>query len=256
LLGQRVSQVRGGDGTEQVVLLTDLAGELERHIVKLLGQLLSGSLLSGGLAHGRGLHLLDDGLVALVGLDGQLARQKEIAAVALGDFYHISARAQLLDIFFQDDFHCADSKLLLVQHRACARSHSRDGCATRVMLLSARGERQQGDVAGLLDGRRDATLVRRADAGQAAGHDLALLRHELAEQAHVFVIDGINLLDAELADLLAAEELASAFTAATGTALRASAGTGTAGTFAALIATTAAALVSTAGAFATFAGAC
>ena len=61
---------------------------------------------------------------------------------------------------------------------------------------------------------RQTPLVRRANAGQTPRHDLAALGHELREQADVLVVDGFNLLDAELANLLAAEILASAFAAA------------------------------------------
>src|SRR5689334_19351896 len=56
--------------------------------------------------------------------------------------------------------------------------------------------------------------MRRAHACQAPRHDLAALGHELRQQPHVLVIDGIDLLDAKLADLLAAEVLASAFASA------------------------------------------
>src|SRR5690349_12192107 len=94
-------------------------------------------------------------------------------------------------------------------------------------LPRPRGERQQGDVARLLDGRRKPALVRRADARQAARHDLAALGHELRKQTHVLVIDGVDLLDAELADFLAAEVLASAFTSAAGTAGSAARSAGT-----------------------------
>jgi len=68
-------------------------------------------------------------------------------------------------------------------------------------------ERQQRDVARLLDGRRQAMLVRGTDASQAARHDLAALGHELAEHAVVFVVDVFDLFGAELADLLAPEKL-------------------------------------------------
>ena len=53
-------------------------------------------------------------------------------------------------------------------------------------------------------------LVRRAHARQAAWHDLAALGHELSQQPVVLVVDVFNLLDAELANLLAPEELAPA----------------------------------------------
>ena len=87
----------------------------------------------------------------------------------------------------------------------------------RRFLVRAAGERQQGDVARLLDCRRQTALVRRAYAGQAPGNDLAALGDEAGEQAHVLVIDGLDLLDAELANLLAAEKFAATFAASAGT---------------------------------------
>jgi len=102
----------------------------------------------------------------------------------------------------------------------------RAGCG-----LVARGEGQQGDVAGLLDGAGQAALVRGANAGQAPGHDLAALGHEALQQADIAVRDRVDLLGAELADLLAAEELAAAAGAtggpSAGAATGASAGAGT-----------------------------
>src|SRR5690242_11674735 len=77
-----------------------------------------------------------------------------------------------------------------------------------------RRERQQGDVARALDRRGKLPLVRGAHAGQPAGNDLAAFGHELLQQAHVFVVDVVNLFDTEFADLLATEEFAPAFTAA------------------------------------------
>ena len=56
--------------------------------------------------------------------------------------------------------------------------------------------------------------MRSADPGQAPRDDLAALRHELREQADVLVIDGLNFLHAELANLLAPEIFAPAFAAA------------------------------------------
>src|SRR5271165_7433742 len=80
------------------------------------------------------------------------------------------------------------------------------------------GERQQRDVARLLDGVGQAALVRRAHAGQPPRHDLARLSYKLAEQPHVLVVHRVDLLHAELANLLAAEELPSAFARPSGTA--------------------------------------
>jgi hypothetical protein len=56
--------------------------------------------------------------------------------------------------------------------------------------------------------------VRGADTSQAARYDLATLCHKTLQQTHVAVADGVDLLGAELADLLAAEELPSTRSAA------------------------------------------
>src|SRR5579875_1139741 len=69
---------------------------------------------------------------------------------------------------------------------------------------------QQGDGAGLLDGAGQLALERRRGAREAARDDLAAVRDELLQQAHVAVGDRVDLFHGELADLLAAEELASA----------------------------------------------
>src|SRR5689334_13262490 len=74
-------------------------------------------------------------------------------------------------------------------------------------LLELRRERQQGDVARLLDGIGQPPLVRGADAGNAARHDLAALGHEGVQQLHILVVDVVDLLDAEAAYLLAPEIL-------------------------------------------------
>src|SRR5271169_468 len=93
-------------------------------------------------------------------------------------------------------------------------------------LLCPSRKRQQRDIARLLDRSRQAALVRRAHSGQASRSDLAAFRHELRQQPHVLVIDRFDLLDAELANFLAPEKLASAFAGTT----RASARTRTART--------------------------
>jgi hypothetical protein len=90
-------------------------------------------------------------------------------------------------------------------------------------------KRQQGDVPGLLDGAGQAALVRSADAGEAPGHDLAALRHKTLQQANVAVRDGVNLLRAELADLLAAEELSTTARSTRGPASRTALWTAAAG---------------------------
>jgi len=83
----------------------------------------------------------------------------------------------------------------------------------QVFLRSSSGKRQQRDVPRLLDGQGQTSLVRRADPGQTPWNDLAALRHELREQPDVLVIDGLNFLNAELANLLAAKIFAPTFAA-------------------------------------------
>ncbi len=106
-------------------------------------------------------------------------------------------------------------------------------CATRAENfydLEACGEGQKRDVARLLDGHAQLALVRGADAGETARHDLAALGYEALQQTDVAIRDRVDLLRAELADLLAAEELAAAGaaprTTACGTRTTRAAGTG------------------------------
>src|SRR5579862_4454286 len=92
--------------------------------------------------------------------------------------------------------------------------------------LHAGAERQQGDVARLLDGRGKPPLVRGAHSAQTARHDLAAFRHKLREQAVVLIVNRINFLDAEFAHLLAAKILATAFTRPAGSASTTRSGSG------------------------------
>jgi hypothetical protein len=92
----------------------------------------------------------------------------------------------------------------------------------------AAGKRQQSDVAGALDGHAEPALVTRADAGHAAGKNLAALLHELGKNVGSLVVDQIDLFDAKLADFLFAEELALTARPSSGTATRAAGTTRTA----------------------------
>src|SRR5690242_11570908 len=87
------------------------------------------------------------------------------------------------------------------------------------------GERQQGDIAGPLDGLGQLTLVARAGARHAAGDDLAPLADEGADHVVILVIDGHNSFRAEPAGLApgTAETAATAFAAFAGPALTVSA---------------------------------
>jgi hypothetical protein len=85
----------------------------------------------------------------------------------------------------------------------------------------------------LLYGAGEAALVRGADACEPPGHDLAALGHKALQETDIAVWDRVDLFSAELADLLAAEELAASASATSGPAARttgrpaARAGTGT-----------------------------
>ena len=82
----------------------------------------------------------------------------------------------------------------------------------QVVRLEARCEGEQCNVPRLLDGQAKTTLMPGADSGQTARNNLAALRHKALQQANVSVGDRIDLLRAELANLLATEELAPART--------------------------------------------
>src|SRR6185369_17353783 len=69
-----------------------------------------------------------------------------------------------------------------------------------------RGERKQRGDARAFDRALQLALMKRAGAGDAARQDLPALRDELLQHLHVLVVDVFELLDAELADALAAIE--------------------------------------------------
>jgi hypothetical protein len=71
-------------------------------------------------------------------------------------------------------------------------------------------ERQQGDIPGLLDGASQTALVRGANAGEPPRDNLAALGNEALQQTDIAVRDRVDLLGAELADLLTAEEFSAA----------------------------------------------
>src|SRR4051812_30655621 len=68
--------------------------------------------------------------------------------------------------------------------------------------------RNERDLAGALDRRLQLALVLGAGAGNAPRQDLAALRHERPDQLHVLVVDVVDLVRAELADLAPAEQRA------------------------------------------------
>ena len=90
-----------------MLVLADLALEHELNLGELRGQLLRASFLLDRLAHGRGLHLLDDCLVSSVRLNGELLGEQIVASIAIGDLDHVAAVPELIYVFLQNDFHCS-----------------------------------------------------------------------------------------------------------------------------------------------------
>src|SRR5579859_3584561 len=84
------------------------------------------------------------------------------------------------------------------------RSHGARGLRAR----GASRKRQQRDITRALDGHAQSALVPRADAGHAAGQNLAALLHELRQNVRALVVDEVHLLDTKLADFLFTEILA------------------------------------------------
>jgi len=82
---QRLGNIAGRDRSEQLIAFARLAQELHFEPLKLLGQRFGFRLFLGGAAHRRGLHLLDDSLVGLSGLNRQLLGKQKIPPVSLGE---------------------------------------------------------------------------------------------------------------------------------------------------------------------------
>jgi hypothetical protein len=68
-------------------------------------------------------------------------------------------------------------------------------------VLVRRHVRQQGHRARTLDGVGELALVARTTARDPARNDLAALGYEAAEPTHIFVVDEVDLVRAELANL-------------------------------------------------------
>src|SRR4051812_7880074 len=80
--------------------------------------------------------------------------------------------------------------------------------ALRKFRSSIRHVRDERDLTGALDRRLQLALVHRAGPGDPARQDLAALGHERTNQLRVLVVDVVDLVRAELADLAAAEQRA------------------------------------------------
>src|SRR5437899_12841071 len=79
---------------------------------------------------------------------------------------------------------------------------------TSMMLTSVRHVRNQRDLSRALDGGLQLALVHRARARDAPRENLAALGHERPDQLDVLVVDVVDLVRAELADLAPAEQRA------------------------------------------------
>src|SRR5882672_12409294 len=69
------------------------------------------------------------------------------------------------------------------------------------------GVRHQREIARALDRRRELPLVMSARSGDSRRNDLAVLADEVFEQIDVLVVDPLDLLRGEAAELAALEEL-------------------------------------------------
>src|SRR6202158_3023638 len=147
--------------------------------------------------------------------------------------HHVTAMAQLINIFLQNNLHgpfpFAPVVLRVRRFFVCCggrggcrcgrvRYPCRWGCVRRrgargdhlTRLLCARGaasKGQQGDIACALNGHAQPALMSGTNAGHAPGENLPALLHELREYVGALVVHHIHLLNAELANFLLAEEL-------------------------------------------------
>src|SRR5262245_10051778 len=81
-------------------------------------------------------------------------------------------------------------------------------CSLRMtsMAASVCDVRNERDLPGALDRHLQLALVHRAGTRDPARQNLAALGHERPDQLHVLVVDVVDLVRAELADLAPAEE--------------------------------------------------
>jgi len=87
-----------------------------------------------------------------------------------------------------------------------------------LVALVPGGKWQQRNVSRLLNGARQAALMRGANTAQASWNNLAALCHELLQKPYVLVRNSVDLFRAELAHLLSAEELSASAGSAGSTA--------------------------------------
>src|SRR5262249_29075764 len=91
------------------------------------------------------------------------------------------------------------------QPQSSPSSHRKSGSAYSAAKPLVRDIWDQRQLTGTLDRRLQFALMHRARAGNPPRQDFAALRHERTEQLHVFVVDIVDFIRAEFADLTAPE---------------------------------------------------
>src|SRR6476661_3186622 len=184
LLLERLHDVVVGDRAEQAPVDARLLADLELQVLELRRALLR-------LRQRLVLRLLQLGAAALEMLDvlrgGALRlamRDEVVASEAVLHLHHVAEVAEVRHFFHEDHLHL-------------------------IFLLGASveiGVRQQREEARALDRVRELALVARRGAGDARGDDLAGLVDEVLQDLDVLVVDPLDFLGGEAAELAAAEE--------------------------------------------------
>jgi len=129
-----------------------------------------------------GATLLKLGDARIGGAPRLAGRDQEVAGVAVLDFDDVAELAQVSHLLQENDL-----------HGSCPQCTSVVG--------------QKGKIGGArLHGSRQLALVVRLGAGDAGGNDLAVLVDEILEQLDILVVDFLDLLRGEAAELAALEQ--------------------------------------------------
>src|SRR3954454_7952113 len=197
----RVGDVLGRDGAEQAPVLAGLVRDREHGLVEQLRTLLR-------LRLGVGDRALSGLPAALRRVDralgrglGQLARDQEVAEVALRDVDDRAALTELLHVLEQNRLGHDRCLPLAVAVAVTIAVTARAALVARLAGVADVG--QQRELTRPLDRRGDLVLVPPARSGDAARADLAAIRDELPERVDVLVVDELDLVAAVLAGLAA-----------------------------------------------------
>src|SRR6266545_1150837 len=176
---QRLGNVAGGHRAVEGVLLADPFGDLDPEPREARLDLLGGAALLGMHRLDLDAPLLEELLVGRRVLHRETLREQVVAAETRLDLDCLAALAEVPLVTEQNDF---QGRLLV------------------------RGEGDQRQMARPLDRLLQEALVPGAGPGDPPRQDLRALGDELLQQLHVLVVDVVDLVRAELADLAAAEE--------------------------------------------------